>query len=47
MEKKLRKIYEGEAYKFYRQSDKVLPVILLGIQKLEADVDSDLATTPR
>ena len=23
LEKKLRKIYEGEAYKFYRQSDKV------------------------
>ena len=23
LEKKLKKIYEGEAYKFYRQSDKV------------------------
>ena len=27
LEKKLRKIYEGEAYKFYRQSDKVPPLI--------------------
>ena len=34
LEKKLRKIYEGEAYKFYRQSDKVPPVVLIETQKL-------------
>ena len=37
LEKKLRKIYEGEAYKFYRQSDKVPPVIFSIIWRCSGD----------
>jgi len=42
LEKKFRKIYEGEAYRFYRKSDKVILNNALDLDKGSSDISSAL-----